>query len=97
MKSKRFAPKWQEIKHDNNGAAFVRFNGFKYLLSEFMRTNYNASEYIKVNGITIHSSLFMGMGQSIGMQVSNCGDAARLFWCEDIPTNWKKGNDFDLI
>lgn len=32
-------PRWQEIKYDNNGGAFVTFHGRKLMLKDFMTTN----------------------------------------------------------
>lgn len=32
-------PRWQEIKYDNNGGAFVTFHGKKLMLKDFMIVN----------------------------------------------------------
>ena len=61
--------RWQEIKFDRDGCAFVKHHGMKFLMGDFMRHNHET-----VEGFTAH-----GYHDHWLIEVSDCGDCARVW------------------
>ncbi|WP_455596282.1 hypothetical protein [Cloacibacillus porcorum] len=70
------ATRWQAIKYDRNGSAYVKHYGRRYHLDEFMRVL--PGQY--VNGIEVHGSLNILCGLAVGIHISADGETAKVFY-----------------
>jgi hypothetical protein len=62
-------PRYQQIKYDAKGLAYVKFNNTKHMLSDFMR--YDIVYYW--DGYKVMSNT-----HSLLIKISDCGDAAKV-------------------
>lgn len=82
--------KFQAIKYTSKGNAFVTFKGKRIHLERFIRTNspwgQSGDESIIINGkeLEVHgwfSDYYCG---SYGIHISNCGEAAKVFYKQNF-------------
>lgn len=65
-------PRFQDIKYDTSGDAFVTYYGCKHYLNEFFRCEYTH------NGIALNGMKTMSNSYGLGIIINDSGDAAKV-------------------
>lgn len=74
--------RWQDIKYDRNGEAYVTLNRCRYMLSAFLPPSYPASTTVEHHGLAVHGVYCAAIGLSIGIHIDADGKQAKVFYLD---------------
>lgn len=70
--------RWQLIKYDRNGEAYVTLSRCRYGLSEFLRP----STVVEHHGLAVHGVQSIVAGLAVGIHISDDGEWAKVFYLD---------------
>ena len=74
--------RWQAIKYDRAGNAYITHRRCKYELHEFIRPSYPLDTVLERHGLVVHGVYCIAAGLVVGVHISDDGEQAKVFFMD---------------